>query len=74
MYYVVKNKILINFFVCRLFSFLCCDIIFREGIKFINNEVVFIYVMILYYCIIFICNIKRNLFLVNILFCVFVSV
>lgn len=37
-------------------------------------EVVFIYVMILHHCPTLICNIRRNLFLVNILFCVLASV
>lgn len=73
-YYAVKNKTLINFSACRSFSLLRCDIISREGIKFINNEVVFIYVMILHPCTTLICNIRRNLFLVNILFCVLASV
>lgn len=73
-YYAVKNKTLINFSACRSFSLLRCDIISREGIKFINNEVVFIYVMILHHCTTLICNIRRNLFLVNILFCVLASV
>lgn len=73
-YYAVKNKTLINYSACRSFSLLRCDIISREGIKFINNEVVFIYVMILHHCTTLICNIRRNLFLVNILFCVLASV